>query len=226
MENEVGQTASALRMPRAAIKARSRASPRRRRRWAGRRQAPREGRRSFFGNSGFAHTLENGVKLDQKRPIVAHRRPGSAGSGNAEGRVEREAGFDSGMRLVQAAQLRQGGAQNEICIGEISVGLDRAPKPRDCLLPVAEEVLRYARNIHPAVGQRIAWAEAQGRSDAVLRLFGVADKKLADSNEGMGLGEISIELQRMFTFGDALRGPPRQNVDMSQIQVCARVVRN
>jgi len=35
MENEVGQTASALRTPRAAIKARSPASPGRRPRWAG-----------------------------------------------------------------------------------------------------------------------------------------------------------------------------------------------
>ena len=101
-----------------------------------------------------------------------------------------------------------------------------APKPRDRLLPDAEQVLRYACNIHPAIGQRIARTEAQSLGNVSLRLFGVPDKKLANSDEGMGLGEISIELQRMFAFGDALRGAPRQYVDVSQIQMCARMVRD
>ena len=32
----------------------------------------------------------------------------------------------------------------------------------------------------------------------------------------MGVGEISIELQRMFTFGDALRSALGQHLDKSQ----------
>ncbi len=40
----------------------------------------------------------------------------------------------------------------------------------------------------------------------------------------MGVGEISIQRQRMFTFGDALRGAPSQHVDKSQIHVATRMV--
>ena len=37
-----------------------------------------------------------------------------------------------------------------------------------------------------------------------LGFFGATDKNLAKSDRGMGGGEISIQRQRMFTFGDAL----------------------
>jgi len=47
------------------------------------------------------------------RWVVADRRPGGAGAGDGEGRIEREAGFDSGTRLVQSPKLREGGTQNE-----------------------------------------------------------------------------------------------------------------
>ena len=39
-----------------------------------------------------------------------------------------------------------------------------------------------------------------------LCFFGATDENLAKSDSGMGVGEISIQRQRMFTFGDALRG--------------------
>ena len=48
-----------------------------------------------------------------------------------------------------------------------------------------------------------------------LRFFGAADKNLSKSDSGMGAGEISIQRQRMFTFGDALHGAPSENVDKS-----------
>ena len=41
---------------------------------------------------------------------------------------------------------------------------------------------------------------------ASLRFFGATDKNLTESDRGMGVGEISIQRQRMFTFGDAIRG--------------------
>ena len=113
-----------------------------------------------------------------------------------------------------------------MCRWVISVGLDRPPKPHDRLVPTAEEGLRYARNSHPAVGQRIAPTKAQGLGNVSLRLFGVAERNLTKSDKAMGLGEISIEHQRMFTFGDAFCGAPGQHVDISQIQMCARMVRD
>ena len=51
---------------------RSPASPRRRRRWAGRRPARREGRRSSIREPGLAHAFENGLELGQICRVVAH----------------------------------------------------------------------------------------------------------------------------------------------------------
>ena len=48
-----------------------------------------------------------------------------------------------------------------------------------------------------------------------LRFFGAADKNLSKPDNGMGGGEIPIQRQRMFAFGDALRGAPSHNVDES-----------
>ena len=48
------------------------------------------------------------------------------------------------------------------------------------------------------------------------RFFGVTDANLSKSEEVMGAGKISIERQRMFTFGDALCGPAGHHVDKSQ----------
>ena len=75
------------------------------------RDLGREDRREAAGgviawDPGLAHAVENGLELGQERPVVTHRRPGGAGAGNGEGRVKSEAGFDSGMCLVQAAKLR------------------------------------------------------------------------------------------------------------------------
>ena len=37
---------------------------------------------------GLAHAFKDGLKLRQKRPVVAHRRPDGTDAGNGEGRVE------------------------------------------------------------------------------------------------------------------------------------------
>ena len=48
-----------------------------------------------------------------------------------------------------------------------------------------------------------------------LGFFGATYKNLSQSNNKMGGGEISIERQRMFTFGDALRSALGEYLDMS-----------
>jgi hypothetical protein len=111
--------------------------------------------------------------------------------------------------------LSEGGGQPEISLWKISVGLDRPAKPRDRLLPTAEVELRRARNGHLDVSQRIVRTEAQGLNNVSLCFFGVTDASLSNTNKVMGAGEISIERQRMFAFGDALHGAPREYVDKS-----------
>jgi hypothetical protein len=65
--------------------------------------------------------------------VVGHRRPGGAGAGDDKGRVEREADFDCGMRLVKAIELREGCGQHDIWKRNIPVGLERPSEPRDRL---------------------------------------------------------------------------------------------
>ena len=66
------------------------------------------------GTPGDAHAFENALKLGKIRRVVAPRRPGGAGAGDREGRVEREAGPDGGMRLVQSTEVRESSGQIEI----------------------------------------------------------------------------------------------------------------
>ena len=68
---------------------------------------------------------------------------------------------------------------------------------------------------HPDVGYHIARTETKGVADVSLCLFGATEENLTKSDQGMGAGEISIQRQRMFTFGDALRRALGLDVDMS-----------
>ena len=47
-----------------------------------------------------------------------------------------------------------------------------------------------------------------------LCFFGATDENLTKSDSGMGVGKISIQRQRMFTFGDALRRALGEYLDM------------
>jgi hypothetical protein len=58
---------------------------------------------------------------------------------------------------------------------------------------------------HPDIIQRISRAEAQRLSNASLGFFGATGKYLTKSDSSIGVGEISVQRQRIFTFGDALR---------------------
>jgi hypothetical protein len=48
-----------------------------------------------------------------------------------------------------------------------------------------------------------------------LGFFGAADKNLAKSDDGMGAGEISVQRQCMFTFGDAPYGALVEDLDIA-----------
>ena len=87
---------------------------------------------------------------------------------------------------------------------KISVGLDRPPKPCDRLLPNGEVDSSLCPQWRPDVCHRIAWTEAQGLGNVSFCFLGATDVNLSNSDVGMGVGKISIQRQRMFTFGDAL----------------------
>jgi hypothetical protein len=53
--------------------------------------ARQRARRSLFGDSGLAQAFEHELSLGQIRRVIAHRRSGDAGAGDAEGRLGRPA---------------------------------------------------------------------------------------------------------------------------------------
>ena len=58
---------------------------------------------------------------------------------------ELETSLGCGTGLVQSTELRERGEANgSMRCRMISVGLDRPSTPSHCLLPAAQEVLRYA----------------------------------------------------------------------------------
>ena len=119
------------------------------------------------------------------------------------------------MRLVKSIKLREGEGQLKICSRIISIGLDRPLAPCDRLPPTAEVVPRQALVSQRDISRRIARAETKDLANVSLGFFGATDKYLAKSDRGTGASEISIERQRMFAFGDALHGAPREYVDKS-----------
>ena len=76
---------------------------------------------ALFWQSGLAHAFENRLELGEICRVVAHRCPDGAEAGDREGRVEREAGLDCGTGVIEAAKLREGGAEHEIYKRKISV---------------------------------------------------------------------------------------------------------
>ena len=67
-----------------------------------------------------------------------------------------------------STELREGGGQHKMRVRIVSVSLDRASTLRDRLLVTAEVELRYARDTHPDVCQRIARTEALGLDNVSL----------------------------------------------------------
>ncbi len=75
-------------------------------------------------------------------------------------------------------------------------------------------VLRNARETLPGMAISIARTEAQGFTNVSICFFGTTDEGLTKSDEGMSAGKISIQLQRAFTFGDALHSALSQYFDI------------
>jgi len=94
------------------------------------------------------------------------------------------------------------------------------------LLVTAEVELRQAPVGDPEVSDRIARAEAQGLNDVSLGFFGATDKNLTESDRRMRVGQISIQGQCMFAFGDAFHRALGPHLDKSQVYVAKRMVRD
>ena len=88
--------------------------------------------------------------------------------------------------------------------GIISVGLDAPAQPSDRFLVGAEQQFGETDKHHPPVGIGIARREAKRLVDMGLGLRAATEKKLGETDEGMSVGQIAIQRQRLLAFGDAL----------------------
>ena len=159
------------------------------------------------------------------RGVVAHRSPVDPCAGDGEGRVEHEAGLDRGTRLFEPAKPGKGRGQVEMRLGIIPVGFDRPAAPQDGLLAIPQVVFRDANFGQPRIGRHIARAQAKRLVDVSLGFLGATGKDLAKADEGMSVGKIAVQRQRMLAFGDPLDGPLRQNLDVAEKRMAACVVR-
>jgi hypothetical protein len=75
------------------------------------------GPRSLLGDSGLAHAFKYGLEPSQICWVVAHSFPKGVGAGDGEGAVERGAGLDCGMRLVQSIEVRRAAANMKYGVG-------------------------------------------------------------------------------------------------------------
>ena len=110
-------------------------------------------------------------------------------------------------------------------LGIIPIGFDRSPTPQDGLLAIAQVIFRDADLGQPHVGRRIARAQAERLVNVSLGFLGATGKDLAKSDEGMSVGEIAIQRQRVLAFGDALERALRQDLNIPEKRMAAGVVR-
>src|SRR5271166_2088565 len=84
---------------------------------------PAGGRRSLFGDSGFAQAINDALPSGDRSRIVARRT--GANSGDGESRVHRQSRPNLGPRFKEPPDKGQGGGQKEMRHWEISIGFDR-----------------------------------------------------------------------------------------------------
>jgi hypothetical protein len=117
-----------------------------------------------------------------------------------EGRVEGEPGRSGGARFLHLAEVGERRAKMEMVHGEFVVAADALPQPHDCLFVAAERVLGVADEPKPGESESIERAEPQGFADMAFGLLGPAEMEGVQPHQPVGMGEVGIELERVFRF--------------------------
>ena len=100
----------------------------------------------------------------------------------------------------------QRGRVNEVTQGEIPIGLDRSTKPGGRLLVAAEKTGREPGCQKPNIGPRVTRAQSERFQNVRLGLLGPADEQLVLPDQRVSSGQVAIQGQGPFIFGDALSG--------------------
>ena len=123
-----------------------------------------------------------------------------------------EPAFTAECASVESAKPREGRGEEKMRNGKFRL-VSIARRSHATASSDAEVVLRNARVGQPDIGHRVGRTEAQRLVNMSLCVSGSPGKDLSQSDRAVGVGEISIQRQRMLTFSDALRGAPGVDLD-------------
>src|SRR5579863_3126196 len=99
-----------------------------------------------------------------------------------------------------------------MCQRIIPVGLQRPALPYNRTSVVAEKQFGKASIVHPAIGEDIAGREPKRLQDVSLGLRAAPHKSHPDTDESMGVSEVSIERQAPLARPNALSRPLRYDL--------------
>src|SRR5215216_6053156 len=153
----------------------------------------------------FAHALGNPRTLRETDRYVRWRTGMEVGK--REIGIDGEASPYRSPRLLDSPEMSQRRGKVEVNEGgDIRIGLDGPPEPVDGSFIGRKIRLRDTRRIHPTVCSVVAGRQPKCLHDIGFSLLGATEITFAKANPHVSGGQISIQLQRPLTFGNALSG--------------------
>src|SRR5215471_13396835 len=147
------------------------------------------------GHSSLTHAFGDTLALHHIHGVIAFET--GAQTLDGELRIDREAGFDFPLGLVQPAQMRETCRRVEMGPGIVSICVERFAQPRQSFPVPAETGLCKAHVKVPKIGGRITRAQAKGFQNVSLGLLRPADKCMGEPHVAVRYSKIRVECQRL-----------------------------
>src|SRR5208282_2761028 len=140
--------------------------------------------------------------------------------------MERHSRANRASRFLQPTQERQGAGEEILCCGMISIDLNGAAKTGGRLFVAAERELRDADENQPGTEIIVAGTETDRLFNMGLGFFEASDKNLGETDYCVSVGQVRVQRQRTFTFGDSLRGLVAVHLDPAHPSVGPSIARS
>src|SRR5262249_43961197 len=138
--------------------------------------------------------------------------------------IERKPRIHGSPRFVQLSEPREHGREIEMRDGIIPICVEAPAHPDGCSGIVTELRLGKANIYHPAGGNGVAGREAECLVDVSFGFCASTKKELGQTDKRMSAGQIAIQRQRLFAFGDAMSCAVHKNLHKTQRRVSQCVV--
>ncbi len=179
--------------------------------------------RSALGNPGLAHAVAYTLTRSQIARVVT--RCARAEARDGEVWMERRSRSNRASCFPKLTQERQGGGEEMLRHGIISIDFNGAPKTRDRPVVAAEIELRDAGDIQPTKEIIVPGTETNRLLDLGLGFLEASDNNLGETDYCVSVGKVRVQNQSTFTFGDPLRGAVGEDLHGSHGDVGAGMVR-